>query len=160
MKTFLYKNLPSRRLHGRCTHVHSPLYTTTNTINTIILTWIVLALASLACLQSAELPDPAPTKTAILATPAVSSSLTMPALSPTSTMRYAPYLIPLPCMKVMAARSLYLRQTPGGPVIGWFPFGTILEVISQPVDGWVMVQTDTVTGWVSQAWISKTSCPK
>jgi len=91
----------------------------------------------------------------------------LPAPSPTPTtlegrraLRYAPYLIPLPCMKVMAARSLYLRQTPGGPVIGWFPFGTILEVISQPVDGWVMVQTDTVTGWVSQAWISKTSCPK
>jgi Bacterial SH3 domain len=120
-----------------------------------------------ACALTPRSADPTPTGTAIPERgPALPTMTTLegrralPALSPTPTLRYAPYLMPLPCMKVMAARSLYLRETPGGPVIGWFPFGTSLEVISQPVDGWVMVQTDTVTGWVSQAWISKTSCPK
>lgn len=74
--------------------------------------------------------------------------------SPTTGVRY-----PLPCAKVTAIRSLYLRNSAGGAVIGWYGPGQIVEIIGQVKDGWTPVQTDFTQGWVSQAYLEAVECP-
>lgn len=75
--------------------------------------------------------------------------------APTAT----PFSTPIPCAKVTAIRSLNLRNAPDGQVIGWYGNGTILEVIGEPVDGWIMVQTENTQGWVSVAYVQMVVCP-
>ena len=82
---------------------------------------------------------------------------------PTSTALWQPTVsgtsVPLPCAKVTAIRSVWLRDQAGGKAIGWYGYGQIVEIIGREKDGFVPVQTDLTQGWVSKAYLETVACP-
>lgn len=114
---------------------------------------IVIALSSLACMQSAALSSSSPTLT-----PTLTETTTKPALTVTSS-------APLPTAterahcKVIAQAALNLRNGAGVSfdVIAWLTPGEILTLTNQPARGaWIEVTTaSNATGWINSHYCER-----
>ena len=115
----------------------------------IILPFLILALASLACsgsiLKPAARIAPLPTKSP---TPPATG---IPASTATAT---------LEACKVTAG-TLNLRDAPDLPgfeshVIAWLYAGDVVFILPDPaVETWITVQTETLTGWINSKFCER-----
>lgn len=121
----------------------------------IKITIIILALASLACLETTIATPPTPT-----AQPEKNLSVPLAENAPTSTEEAASgtvYEIPTPTTKtgcVTAPVALHLREHPDhkARVLNWLKSGTTV-IIHWQDNGWTLVTAGTQTGYVKSEWL-------
>jgi uncharacterized protein YgiM (DUF1202 family) len=122
-------------------------------MNKISYSFLILALASLACSFSLDKPNANLSADAYSATSTPSPTEAKTIQQPTATS------IPITC-KVIATEALNLRNSPtiDGKVIAWLVHGEILILSSDPrVDDWVKVTTaEHIIGWVNSKYCEVT----
>lgn len=88
-------------------------------------------------------PDPIPSPTA--------AQVEIATTSPTH---------PQPTQQVctVTAESLHVRESAGvdGVVIGWLKAGQVVTILNDPpVDNWIHIQADDLTGWINSNYCTK-----
>lgn len=133
----------------------------------LILISLTLAVASLACLQTAvisetpsEAADPVfamPTEAPAGAVYEVGDGLTLtPSLSLTGEGEGAPRI----CAVVVAEISLHLRgdASAGAAVLDWLERGEVVRVIDRSGGEWWLVQVNGLTGYVRAKYLEERGC--
>lgn len=122
---------------------------------------LVLALASLACLETAVLTESAPS--AAVTPPLTESSLrsqepesgAVYQLVPTEEARPDPI-----CATVTANKALHLRAEPSekSRVITWLYAGQVVRIIRKESDWWMVEAGSIVTGYARADYLKESEC--